>query len=201
MLSSAEYLRPRTALVSAAVIVVGCTWIAHGEHEVLRPVVSIGSMVVAAYTVVFGPLVARQDLRNDIANADVLKTYPLRGWQVVFGQMLAPVVVITVLVWLMLLAASLTFDSSRMPGLTLNVHVAATFAIAVLVPFLCAIEVLVMNAAVILFPAWVQTIQDRSPGIELMGQRILFFAALVLAMILALLPAAIGAGLVFLLFR
>lgn len=201
LLSTAEYLRGRTALIAAAIIIVGCTWITRGEHEVLRTVVSIGSMIFAAYTLVFGPMLARQDLRTDIVNADLLKTYPLRGWQVVFGEMLAPVVVITMLIWLMLLAASLTFDSSKMPWLTPNLHIVATLAIAIVVPFLCAIEVLVMNVGVVLFPAWMQTVHDRSPGIEVMGQRILFFAALVLAMIVALLPAAIGAGLVFLLFR
>ncbi|HEU4603658.1 MAG TPA: putative ABC exporter domain-containing protein [Steroidobacteraceae bacterium] len=201
LLASAEYLRPRTALIAAIVVVAGCEWLRQGEHESLRPFVSIFALVIAAYTLVFGPMFARQDLRTDIANSDLLKTYPLRGWQIVLGEMLAPIAILTMLQWLLLLAGSLTFDTNQTPWLTPGMHIAATVGVALLMPFLCAIQVLVMNAAVVLFPAWMRTTQDHSTGIDAMGQRILFVSALVLAMLAAMLPAAVGGGLVFLLCR
>jgi len=46
-----------------------------------RPLVLAGAAVVTFYTLLAGPQLFRQDLRSDLANADILKTYPLAGWQ------------------------------------------------------------------------------------------------------------------------
>ena len=35
------------------------------------------------------PQLLRQDLRSDLLNADLLKAYPLPGWQIVLGEVLA----------------------------------------------------------------------------------------------------------------
>jgi hypothetical protein len=143
-------------------------------------------------------MIAYQDLRRDLLNADILKTYPLRGWQIVLGEVLTPVAIVTVLFWLMLLAAALTFQPQRMEWLT-GVRVgAAIVCIALFAPLLCALQVLVMNAAVLLFPAWMQTGPGRASGIDVLGQRILFVAGLVFVVMAALLPAAIAAVAAFL---
>jgi hypothetical protein len=138
-------------------------------------------------------LVARQDLRLDLPNTDMLKTYPLAGWQVVLGEVLTPVAIVTVMLWLMLLAASLTFTPPLVDWWTGGLLAEAVVGIALTLPLVCAIEVLVLNAAVLLFPAWVPQGQ-RAGGIEVLGQRIFFVAGLLLALLFALLPAAIVAG-------
>ena len=197
LLASASYLRPRVALIAAAVIVVGSQWLARAEHEALQAAAAAFAMIVAGYTLAFGPLVARQDLRLDLSNTDILKTYPLRGWQIVLGEVLTPVAILTVMLWLMLLAAALTFQPQHVEWLTPATRTAAALAIALLLPPLCAIQVLVMNAAVVLFPAWVPRGADRGGGIDVLGQRIFFLAGLFLVMAGALLPAAIGAAAIF----
>jgi len=60
-----------------------------------------------------------------------------------------------------------------------------------------AVQVLVMNTAVVLFPAWVPLGPQRGAGIDVFGQRIFFLAALLLTTIAALLPAAIAAAATF----
>jgi hypothetical protein len=56
------------------------------------------SAYAAALTMVLllilGPQLARQDLRGDLPNTDILKTYPLHGWQIVCGELLTPLVVL-----------------------------------------------------------------------------------------------------------
>ena len=81
--------------------------------------------------------------------------------------------------------------------MTAGLRVAAALAVALLLPFVCAIEVLVMNAAVVLFPAWVPQGAARGSGIDVLGQRIFLLAGLFLAIAGALLPAAIGAAAMF----
>jgi len=86
VLSSAEYLRPRTALIAAAVIVFGASWLKNSGNDFLGAIIGPLSLGIAVYALIFGPLVARQDLRSDLLNADILKTYPLRGWQIVLEK-------------------------------------------------------------------------------------------------------------------
>ncbi len=198
LLSSAAYLRPRTALIAAAIIVIGSSWAASAGLEVSRTVVALSAMASAAYTLVFGPMLARQDLRRDLPNADILKTYPLRGWQIVLGEWLTPVVIVTVLLWLMVLTAALNVQADGVERLSPAVRIAAAIGVALLAPLVCGLMVLVMNAAVVLFPAWVQASVGRPGGIDVLGQRIFFVAGLFFVMTVALVPAAIGAAVTFL---
>jgi ABC-2 type transport system permease protein len=108
LLASASYLqRPRAALIAATAIVIGSFVLARLNVAPFAFVVTMLAVVGAAYTLVFGPMVARQDLRHDLPNADILKTYPLQGWQIVLGEILAPITIVTVLLWLQLLTAAL----------------------------------------------------------------------------------------------
>jgi hypothetical protein len=194
LLSSAQYLRPRTAFIAAAIIVVGSSLAAAGDFDVPRNVFAVMAMACAGYTVAFGPMLARQDLRLDLPNADILKTYPLRGWQIVLGEWLTPVAIVTVLLWLLLLTAALNFNAAELPWL---VRTAAAIGAALLAPLLCALMVLLLNAAAVLFPAWIQVGPGRPGGIDVLGQRIVFVGALFLVMAMALLPAVIVAGVAF----
>jgi hypothetical protein len=199
LLASASYLqRPRAALIVAIAIVIGSSWIARLGIEPLPILVGVLSLIGAGATLTFAPMVARQDLRHDLPNADILKTYPLRGWQIVLGEVLAPIALISVLVWLQLLAAALNIAPP--PGeaeLPLATRILVAGGAALLAPFLCAILVLLLNAAVLLFPAWMPQGMQRGGGIDVLGQRIFFVAGLYLTMVLALLPAAIVAAAVF----
>ena len=56
----------------------------------------IGTLLLmfAGLVTVFGPLLWRFDLRRDLAMLDVLKVYPLRGTEIVAGELLAPLAVL-----------------------------------------------------------------------------------------------------------
>ena len=96
-----------------------------------------------------------------------------------------------------MLTAALNFNADEMPWLGVGVRVAAAIGAVLLAPFVCALMVLLMNAATVLFPAWVQGSAGRPGGIDVLGQRIFFAAALFFVMALSLLPAVIAAALTF----
>ncbi len=201
LLSTWPWFTGRVFLGCAAVIVAAGLWL--GSQPLPRGVLpGIGAMAVmfAAYTLIVGPQFARQDIRSDLANADILKTYPLAGWQIVLGELLAPTAILTGILWLALLAAGITFQptSERMAWLTPGLRVALTAALALLAPALAALQLLVPNAAALVFPGWFQASRTRGGGPEMIGQRMIFFFAQLLTMLFALLPAAaLGAALVF----
>ena len=57
-------------------------------------------------------------------------------------------------------------------------------------PRFVTLQLLVPNPAALYFPGWFQTSRMRGGGPEVIGQRMIFFFAQVLTMILALLPPA-----------
>jgi hypothetical protein len=186
-------------LVAAFIIVVGCNWLALQPHPAPKlMVVTIIAGIAAGYIAFLGPQFARQDLRSDLAHADILKSYPLHGWQVLLGELLTPVAILSSLLWLALLAFALSFSPHNLPWLTPGLHVVATFGIALVIPLLCALQLLIPNAAAVLFPGWMQSTRHRGErGIEMLGQRIIFVLGQMLVIVVALLPAALGAAVLF----
>jgi len=140
---------------------------------------------------------ARQDLRSDLKNADILKTYPLDGATIVFGEMLAPIAVLSVMTWLALLAVALT-GATTDTQLPVVLKVLGPLAVAMGTPFLCALQLVVHNGIALVFPAWVQSISNQGEhGLDVLGQRLLFFAGQFVLLALGLLPAALGAAIIF----
>ena len=141
-----------------------------------------------AYSLLLGPQILRLDFRNDLPLADILKTFPLRGWQIALGEILAPVAVLAVLQWLLLLVvAGLLF---YLPVKQEALFLAIALGAAVLLPVLDLLLLLIPNAAVLLFPSWIRSGKDSPRGIEATGQRLIVALGQLLVLLLALLPAA-----------
>ena len=191
--------RPVPLLVVTAIVVVVATWVGHAPGlEIARNVIAGLSTAILVMLLLFGPQLARQDLRSDLRNSDILKTYPLRGWQIVLGELLTPIFVLSAVTWILLLGAVLMAPAMGAEWQSPQMRIVGALGIAVLVPPFCAIQLLVPNAAAVIFPAWVQTVSNRGEhGLDVMGQRIIFMAAQLLATALALLPAAIVAAVLF----
>jgi len=200
LLSTAEYLRLRNALVAAVLIVAVCIGFADAPlFNAMRAPLATVVLVMAGYSLVLGPQLARQDFRSDLPNTDILKTYPLRGWQIMLGGMLAPACILTGFLWLMLLAGALLLppEMRRMEWLTPPVRIGAALGLAVLAPLLCMAQLTIVNAAAVLLPAWQPGPGKVQQGVEVMGQRILFVAGQLLVMLLMVLPAVAVAALAF----
>jgi ABC-2 type transport system permease protein len=198
LLSTWQYFNVRVLLIGAAVIVGMSAWIrAQPIGRGLLPGIGIMALCFGAYTLIIGPQFARQDIRSDLAHADVLKTYPLAGWQIVLGELLTPIVILSGVLWLTVLTVMLTFHppSAGVAWLTPNLRLASGLALAAVVPPLVTLQLLVPNAAALVFPGWFQMSRGRGGGPEVFGQRMIFFFAQLLTMLLALVPAVGMAGL------
>lgn len=198
------YLNRKVFLGAAVVIYAGLAWL-KGHPDFGGPKMAAAAGVIAlvllAYLLLFGPQLARNDLRGDIMNADMLKAYPLPGWRILLGSLLAPTVLLTAIAWLFLLTASLSLvpPAGKALWLTPQLRVVAGLALALLMPALCAVQLLVPNAATLLFPAWSQTSRNMGGGMDVMGQRLIFFAGQFVCLVVALLPAVVlGGGTIFL---
>jgi len=161
--------------------------------------VGMFTAMLGLWALLIGPQIVRQDLRQDLPNADWLKLFPLRGWQVALGEILAPAVILTTIHWLLLLVTMICAGQLAPEQLSVPLMLALGCGIAMMLPALNLISLLIPNAAVLLFPAWFQSGKDAPQGIEATGQRLIFALGQFLAFALALIPAGVAfAGVFFL---
>jgi hypothetical protein len=129
--------------------------------------------------------------------ADVLKMFPMPGWQIVLGEVLAPAVMLAGVQWLLIVCGAIfcpdQFDQHAIP---LAMRLSVALALAVVLPFIDLMALLIPNASVLFFPAWFQLGKDTPRGFETMGQQLILMFGQVLALLLGLVPA----GIVFTLF-
>jgi hypothetical protein len=151
-------------------------------------------LMLAVFATLIGPYMVRNDLRMDLPRLPVLKTWPISGRELLLGEMLAPVIMLSGTVWFLLAVAFALWPSWRVgPGDMLG-RAAVAMAAALLAPVLIAGQILIQNAAVVLFPAWIVTGGARARGIEAMGQNMLMMAGTLLSLAIGVLPAAAMAG-------
>jgi hypothetical protein len=175
------------------IIVVVAVGVGLGNGRTGQNLSFVAAILVATalgYSLLLGPQLLRLDFRQDLPLADILKTFPLRGWQIALGEILAPVVVLAACQWLLLLVgAGLVF---YLPGKQEALFLAIALGAAFLLPVLDLLVLLIPNAAVLLFPSWIQAGKDSPRGIETTGQRLIFAVGQLFVLLLALLPAAIA---------
>ena len=169
------------------------------QNSGLVAAAGIVSGMAVMWSLMIGPQVLRQDFRQDLALADVLKTYPMPPWQIALGEVLGPVVILTGVHWLLLLVAGGLLSQAHSLGLSAALAASLTIGSALVIPMLNLIVFQIPNAAALLFPAWFAATRVPIGGIEVMGQRIIFAFGQLLVFALTLLPAAgVFAGLFFL---
>ena len=187
-------LSQRTLVLTVALVIGGSMALASGQLRALD-LVAVILVALGAMALVLGPLVARCDLRQDLEMLDVLKGYPVQGRELVAGEVAAPVTLIGLVVWSCLLGAFAA--TAARPGLELpplGDRLALLLAALPATAAVLLVLVLVQNAAVLLFPAWIGVGRDRAVGLEATGQRILMSAGSMIVLFVVLVPAVLAGG-------
>ncbi|HEY8207436.1 MAG TPA: putative ABC exporter domain-containing protein [Myxococcaceae bacterium] len=189
-----------TALLAGALgVVVAMVVIArdarNGDEPFLPLLIASGAAGMAGFLALFGPIWVTADLRQDMPMSDVLRTLPLKGWQVVMGEVLASGLLLAAAQWGLWLIAALVAWSQETPGLEPSWRVPVVLGAMVFGPALGFAGLCVQNAGAIFFPAWV-TVAGRmeTRGFEATGQRLLTLVGTMLVLTVALIPAALVGG-------
>lgn len=198
LISAGQIFTPRLWIIVAASAIMVCSFLAQrSERSDIISAIGVAAAMLVLWSLFIGPQILRQDLRQDLPLADVLKMYPVHGWQLVLGELLAPAAILTGAQWLLLLIAAALLWSAPTSYLDRAATLAIGTSAALIVPMLNLIILQIPNAAVVLFPAWVQGGKERAHGVEVTGQRIIAIFAQLLVFIVSLIPAAAVSGAVF----
>jgi hypothetical protein len=154
---------------------------------------TIAALAAVGVTLI-GPQLLRNDLRQDLAQIATLKQWPIKGAAIVRGEVLAPTMVLSAIVWVLvtvalILSTRVTFDLH----LDLTGRISWAAAVMLVAPAVMLVQVVAQNALAILFPAWMDLGAASARGMEVMGQRVLAAGALIVAVGLSLLPAFVAA--------
>lgn len=142
---------------------------------------------------VLGPQWVRIDLRGELEQLGLLRTWPLSGMVVMAGQVFSSAFVLTTLQLLLAAFALLGLWSDATTYLsTAQLAVVLIPATLVLVA-LNVVALCIQNGGALLYPAWVRT-EIRPGGIEQVGQHLLTAGVSFLLLAVAALGPALAAG-------
>jgi ABC-2 type transport system permease protein len=194
-----RYLSLKTLLRFLPVLVLLGVFASGNNHkEGVMTVIAATCLVFVGVTVLLGPQMARNDLRQDLASLAVLKTWPMSGAALLRGELLAPAVVLTLIAWTLtvcgaLLTGNLQLDDATALTIALN-RLSYAIAAMLVAPGIIMAQLVVQNGLAIMFPAWIAIGASRARGVEVTGQRLLMMAGNIITLLLALLPGAIVGG-------
>ena len=192
LLGTGGILTIRLVAVIAFIVFFAITMLSHSAgSQDTADIVSLIVAAILAYSALLGPQFLRADLRTSLAQADIIKTFPMRGWQIVLGEILASTILLAGFQWCLLLIGIGTVIC--LPGHHESLILLLAGTLSFVLPMLDFLLLLVPNASVLLFPSWVTPGKAGSQGIEAAGQRIILALVQFFAFLLALIPA----GLVF----
>ena len=197
LIALGPFFRIRTWLIFAALILGFHVWAqTAGLNHKVYAAISLITLGIGCWLLVVGPMFMRHNVRLMVTHFDLLKGYPLRGWQVLLGSLVSPIVILGAIEWLVLLLGAPGIGmTGRGATLATGILGVGSLGIALILPPLTGLMLSIPFAATLYFPAWIDSSATRGGGIEVMGQRLIFFAGYVIVMLVALLPAVLCGGL------
>ncbi len=158
-------------------------------------IVGIGCYAAVLFSLIIVGQNATAQLRQGMAAMDLLKTYPIPGWQLALGELLGPLVLGTLLQWAALSIGAVLATSllAQIHGAQLIITLSAC-ALGVVLPALNVSMSILPSAAALYFPGWFRPQEAATPGIENTGLRLIVGISQFLAVAAALLPAVFFAG-------
>jgi hypothetical protein len=151
----------------------------------------------AAMWLLFGPLWVRNDLRSDLINVDLLRTYPIDGRTIVVAEATSSAIVLSAAQLGLLLLATLASLGIHDIGLSGGARAALFVGAAVVLPAVNLVGMLIQNGVALFYPAWVTLGPRRPTGVEALGQSMLVTVPYLLTLTLVLagpFAAAYGAA-------
>ncbi len=160
----------------------------------------IVALILAAFSTLLGPQTVRSDLRGDLRHLDLLKTWPVKAAAVIRGEMLWPAILLTLCAWFAVVCGTI-LSTAAFPELTTPWRLSLSAAAMLVAPALIFAQFTVHNAAAVLFPGWVPIGNQRPRGLDMLGQRLILFAGVLLALVVMVGPGAIAGFIVWFVFH
>ena len=173
----------------ALALVLGITVINSGERAMLDLMIVVMGSVFIAMLVIAGPQVLRNDLRSELQRLDYIKSLPVRGKDVMRGEVYGSASLISVMLVLLTFACAFLFKGSR--AISYEMRVVVILSAACVLPPITALGFALENGGAVLMPTWA-AMAPGSGGVELVGRNMLMtILRLIVMSIMLSVPGAI----------
>ncbi len=178
-----------------AVLLAGAWRLGNAPHLSLplattAAIIGVGSYLALLLSFILIGQHAAQQLRQGIGAMDLLKTYPLPGWQLALGELAGPVILGTLMQWCSLGTGLLLLHATGISSQIATVIFYAAGGLALLLPAFNFGMSILPCAGALLFPGWFRPQENTGPGIENTGVRLMLGFTQLLALAAALVPVA-----------
>ena len=119
----------------------------------------------AMFSIALGPQWVRNDLRTDLQHLELLRSYPVRGADIVAAEAAAAATVLTLVQFILIGLAYCALLGDPTVPLSIRSRSVALLAAAALLPAVNYVGLLLLNGAALLFPAWVRIGPTRASGV------------------------------------
>jgi ABC-2 type transport system permease protein len=178
--------------IAPVVMAIAWGW-AFGNQRGLLGGIAISCATFAGVMTFFGPMLVRNDLRQDMQNLTALKTLPLSGRNVVMAEVMSSALPIAAAQYIVLIVAGVLALLMQDPLPASLVITVLAVALPALLAF-ATVMVAVQNGAPVLFPGWVRLGAVVGGGMENLGQGVMSMGIILILVLLLMIPAAIVAG-------
>lgn len=153
-------------------------------------VIGIACLLLATVMLLIGPISMRNDLRSELLHLSLLKTFPLRGREVVLAEVGSGALPLALMQYLLGLVGLLSLGFVRELQLPYDVRIALVIGSPLLLVGLNGAVFMIHNAIALLFPGWIRLgAGTAGGGIETLGLGMITLAlALVMLGLLVLVP-------------
>lgn len=193
MITAGQATYPAVWLAAGAVVCAAMLYLRwDASFRGFASAVSIFCAIAAGWLLLMGPMLTRRGTQQLLERLDIVKSYPVAGWQVVFGELLTPLFILSAFEWLLLLGVGLGGAPKHSPEIVRLLFGPGALGLALLAPPLLGLMLSISFAALLYFPAWVNSMSNaKNGGIELMGMRVLFTFGYMITFVVAILPAVL----------
>ena len=188
----------QSAVVLVVLLAVITRVISATSHGAIGAELALPYLILTGFALIMGPRAVRNDLRQDLPNLPLLKTYPLSGAELVLAEMTSPTLVLAIFQGLMLVIAYFVLPLTVRAKLDTATTIVAFLLIPLGLLAVNAVSIGIQNGAAVFFPGWVRLGPDAG-GLEAMGQNLLLTFGSMIALVIALIvPVAVTVGAIFL---
>jgi hypothetical protein len=196
IIALARTVSPYSVLVfvALAIAVLAVAFSVAADPRDVAEVGGLALLALAGILAIMGPRWIRGDLRLDMQQLELLRSFPLRGAAVVRAEVAGSAGTITVLQVVPLLLAAITIPLGEWSGDTSAGRAALLLTALIALPAVNALGSLIQNGAALLFPAWVRLGLTRQGGVEVMGQNIIVTVGSLLVLLVLLVVPVLAGG-------
>lgn len=145
-------------LIGPPVVALACVAVFATRSEEAAFLIALVCGILTVGMMILGPMSMRQDLRSELLHLPLLRTFPLRGRDIVMAEVASSALPMAAMQYLLVLVAvlSLSFTDTAARGLTPALRLAAAGGMPALLAGLALLVFLIHNALAVLFPGWVR---------------------------------------------